>query len=110
MQLTIYQGESKSLDYEIALPDGTPKDLSLYFAEWRLTPRGDETPVIAKTLGNGITYTDAAAGQLIVELAPTDTEIPTGIYRRELRITSSGNAHTADYGRLTIADSVFVAG
>lgn len=110
MQLTIYQGESKSLDYQVTLPDGTPKDLSLYDAEWRLTPRGDEAPLISKALGDGIAYTDAAGGRLTVGLAPADTEIPTGIYRRELRLTSSGNAHTADYGRLTIADSVFVSG
>lgn len=111
MNLTIYQGESRSLDYIITDADGDPVDLTFYVAEWRLTSRTDETPLITKTLGAGITYTDATGGLLTVELTPEDTELAPGLYRRELRLSSgSTQRHTADFGGIVISDSLFVSG
>lgn len=109
MNLTIYQGESRSLDYVITDGDGEPVDLTFYAPEWRLTGRTDETPLITKTLSAGITYTDAALGLLTVELAPDDTELAPGLYRRELRLSSgSTQRHTADFGGIVISDSIFI--
>jgi|SRR5690554_4197075 len=111
MNITIYQGESKSLVYELTDDVGNPVDLTFIDAEWRLTGRTDETPLIIKTLGAGITYTDAALGLLTVELTPEDTELAPGLYRRELRLSSgSTQRHTADTGTIKIVDSLFITG
>jgi len=110
MNLTIYQGESRSLDYVITDDQGEPVDLTFYAPEWRLASRTDETPLVTKTLGAGITYTDASQGMLTVELTPEDTELTPGLYRRELRLSSgSTQRHTADFGGIQITDSLFIA-
>lgn len=108
MEIHIRQGESRRLECLVVDEQGEPTDLTYYHAEWRLTPRGSEVPLIIKSTGAGITYLDAAGGHLVIHLNPSDTEIDTGIYRRELRVTSSGNVYTADYGPLVVKDSVFV--
>src|SRR5690554_1304953 len=111
MNLTIYQGESRALDYVITDAVGDPVDLTFYVAEWRLTGRTDETPLVTKTISAGITYTDAALGLLTVELTPEDTELAPGLYRRELRLSSgTSQRHTADTGTIKIVDSLFITG
>lgn len=111
MQLTIYQGENKTLVYKLTDDVGDPVDLTLIDAEWRLASRTDETPIITKTVGAGITYTNAAGGILEVALSPEDTELLSGAYRRELRLTSGADYRKVpDHGLLKIEDSLFVAG
>lgn len=108
MQITTVQGENKTLVYTITDDTGQPVDLTYLHARWRLTARGDETPLVEKELGHGIQYTDPAGGVLEVTIDPADTDLAPGIYRRELRLTSSGYAQTADIGPLTVKNSLFI--
>lgn len=108
MRVEIAQGESHTITYELVTEDGDPKKLTLYSAEWRLTPRFSEDPLITKTVGAGIEITDAEGGLLEVQLSPEDTELAPGAYRHELRLTSSGNAHSVGPEPCVVGDSVYV--
>ena len=108
-RVDIYQGESHIIEYEVTTPDGLPKDLRLYTAEFRLVLDGTEDLLVSKSLGDGIEYLNAEVGLLEVTLSPEDTELSPGRYQRELRLWTAGNAHTADAGPVMIADSLFVA-
>lgn len=110
MRTEIRQGESHTITYELVTESGGPKDLTLYGAEWRLVPRFSEDPLITKTLGAGIEYTDAAAGLLEVHLLPEDTELDPGSYRHELRLTSSENAHSVGPEIFIVSDSIYIPG
>jgi|APHM01.1.fsa_nt_gi Domain of unknown function (DUF2479). len=90
--------------------DGSPKDLSnatITFALSRF--RGDE-PIIEKTLGNGVTITDALAGVLRIEIEGDETadlgEADGEDYHYEVAVRDNNSATaTVTTGTWTIYDS-----
>lgn len=99
LSATIVQGDDVS--FVINVKDKTKTAINLtgvtaitFIAQKTIC--GDE--YISKTLGSGVTVTDAAAGQITVTLTDTDTSddnLPAGDYYFELQITdSSGNIST----------------
>lgn len=61
------------------------------------------TAAITKTVGDGITVTDAAAGEIQLTLDPADTADLKGAYYYEIEVTlGSGQVHTTTTGTLTI--------
>ena len=55
----------------------------------------DENALIQKTLGSGVTLTDAANVVVTVVLTDSDTDINAGLYKFDLQITdASGNIVT----------------
>jgi hypothetical protein len=82
----IYRGDSAVLEIDLTMADGTPYDPeSATIFKYRLsrnahTPEADAT--ISKEEGDGITIADNTAS---VELSPTDTDLPPGLYYHELK-------------------------
>lgn len=77
MDLTMYRGDTAAWDFTITTPTGTAVDLSnateIRFTAKQRPSDADVDAVIAKTLGDGVTVTDAAGGVLRVQLAEDDT-------------------------------------
>lgn len=105
--IEVYQGETKKVAVTVTDADGAALDLTGLDAEWRLTSMRDEVPLVAKTVGAGITFTDAAAGKLEVELGAVDTDQAEGVYRHELRLSGADYAATVLAGVVTVRDSIF---
>src|SRR5512144_1268955 len=71
---TMYSGDSRTLPFTIALPEGG--DLNGSTLRWQCARKhsgGFGPAVISKALGNGITVTDTTGGALEVALTPADT-------------------------------------
>lgn len=108
---SFFSGDTQTL--KITVNDGaTPpvaKDLTGATITWGLAKRQGKAPFLTKTIGSGITVTDAVNGELEVAIDPADTaDVKGGSYYHELEITDSiGNIATAAYGDVTIeADSI----
>lgn len=75
---TMFRGDSRSLTVAALQPDGvTPQDLtgwSLWFTGKLAILDPDMSAVFQRTIGSGITVTDAAAGLATVALAPASTD------------------------------------
>jgi len=69
------------------------------------TPAGAEK--IRKSVGNGITVTDAVNGQIEIDISAADTDIPAGLYKHELLVTDAdSNRYTAIVGNFLVLDSL----
>lgn len=71
--ILIYRGEDRDLLLSCEKEDGKPFNLTGASAAVATIP-GEVSPV-TKSLGSGITITDAAAGALTLALAPADTNL-----------------------------------
>lgn len=106
-----FSGDTQKLKYTIDDADAAParKDLTGATITWGLAKLQGKAPFLTKTIGSGITVTDAANGELDVDLDPADTaDVRGGDYYHELEIIDSlGNKATSAYGTITIlADSI----
>lgn len=105
-----------TIDLEvIATRDGAPLDLtgtSIWFTAKRKLKDADENAIAQKTLGAGITVTDAEAGEALVTLDPADTAAltkETTLYCDVQVVEASGRVTTVASGTLTIELDVTVA-
>ena len=99
-------------DYNIALPQGDTLAFGMLFdglstdltsAEFSVKKSySDNTYVIHKTIGSGITK--VSTGKYNVKLSPTDTDIDAGNYFYNLDVTISSDVFTLLRGMLTILD------
>jgi hypothetical protein len=106
----LYSGNALTVEFTVYQNDGrTPFNLSGASAIWRLCSLFDPAPVITKTIGAGLTITNAAAGIVSLSLSSSDTD-PLGSqpYRHELEvIDGSGNPTTVTTGTVMINQSLF---
>jgi len=71
--------------------------------EWVLAESPASVNEVVKTVGDGITVTDAQYGEFEVEIVPTDTESLAGDYYHEAEITDAdGDVSTVFAGGITI--------
>lgn len=105
MNLKIYENEQRLLEVEVIDEDGTALDLTDWTISWRARHK---TVQLEKTLDDGITVTDAAAGKFTVSLSSTDTQTP-GRYAVEIRIfrETPPTQVTAYEGSMLIEESLF---
>jgi hypothetical protein len=73
----MYRGDTAAWDFTVTEPDGTAVDLTdadgIRFTAKDRASDADVDARIAKTLGDGVTVTNAAAGVVRVQLATDDT-------------------------------------
>lgn len=110
--MKMFQDNDKTLKFDLKLKDGTAMDLaSAGEVEYILTKPNEETSVITKTLGAGVTVADAAAGKIEVALADTDTQIDAGTYDQQVQATlSSGKKYAFNPESMTVLNNKFYPG
>lgn len=103
--LNAFQGEDISYDFTL-LDGASPLDITGWSISFRFGVEGNEN-LVTKTVGSGITVTDAAAGELTVALGATDLTRQPGEYLCEIRRTGTGVEATLGTGVLTLSNSLF---
>lgn len=105
--LDAYQGED--ISYDFALTDGgAPLDITGWSISFRVGLVGNES-IITKTVGSGITVTDAANGELTIALTASDLTRINASYLCELRRTGTGVEAVLGIGSLNLKNSLFVS-
>lgn len=95
----MYAGDTLILEITAKDSDGSALDLSGLTLKWSLARTNTSTALLTKTVGSGITVTDAALGKFKVELTPSDTDKFSGEYYHEVRASQGQKAWTllSDY-------------
>lgn len=109
-------GDSKDLNITATDGAGAIIDITgVSDIKWQLFTPISGAAIISKTLGAGVTVTDAVAGEFSVSISPTDTDDLDGDYWHEVQITySNGNIVTLkdnsalDYGVAVIVRDLIV--
>src|SRR5678815_504970 len=103
----LYQGTTRTLDIDIIDENEQPVDLSTITAvEWRMAPNSYAVATLSKSLGSGITITDALAGKIAITILPGDTEnMPCGRYYHECRLAEDTNTSKVFTGHITLSVS-----
>lgn len=102
----IYQAEGVITIPLVLLDGGAPLDLTGWTLSARLGYEGNKN-LVTKTVGSGITVTDAAAGELTVSFDEDDLDRVARVYDFELRRTGSGTERTLIVGKLALQSSLF---
>lgn len=115
INLVAKRGDDEEYEFTITVADGGPFDLTdcdLAFTAKRLLTDPDSDAVIVKTLGDGITVTDAENGEATLVIASADT-VGLTVDRRglhfyyDIQVTESdGLISTPIEGRLTVRSDV----
>ena len=101
----MHQGDTKRLAVSVKDPAGAA--VSLIAAEsikWWVARRVTSTTrLLEKSVGSGITVTNAAGGLLTISINPDDTKTVSGDYYHELEvIDAAGDIGTVLRGTMTI--------
>lgn len=103
--LSIHAGETRTLAVTVTDQDGAAVDLTDASISYVL----DRATQIVLTVGDGITITDAAAGQFEIALAQaytSDINVATRVAHECKALLQSGEVLTVFYGSLRIKDSL----
>lgn len=103
----LVQGDAHVFDVDVDTPDGSDKDLTGGSVDAVIADdRGGTVRVSKDTGGDGIVWTDRAAGQFEVHLDTGDTKDLLGTYWLEVEVTDSdGNQSTVLAGDIEFARS-----
>ena len=101
---TMWSGDDKTITVTVVDGDGTAQDITAATISYKLQPAVDDaTGAITKTVGSGVTITNAAGGIFTVDIAAANTASFAGIYYHECQVTSSGGVvSTVFVGNVTI--------
>lgn len=80
------QGDTQYFDVSVVDGDDESVDLTDASIEYQLT---NDDITITKTVGDGITVTDAVAGECEIVLAPSDTSTLSRLCSHSIEITDS---------------------
>lgn len=96
---TMYSGDSKILVITVKSDAGSFLDLTGYTIKWKASFSNP----LEKSIGTGITITDAPNGVFQIEIDPADTTEIRGHFRHEVEITSgAGVVSTVVVGTMTV--------
>jgi hypothetical protein len=101
----MHQGDSKRLLVTVKTPAGAVVSLvGAQSIKWWVAKRvTSSVRLLEKSVGSGITVTNAAGGLLTIALNPADTKAVSGDYYHELEvIDSAGDIGTVLRGTVTI--------
>lgn len=120
MDITAYQGDSRTLRITVQDEDGNPLDLTGYVITWTLMKMPNGAPPVARTpyavtdlakgavvalrktsSGAGVTVTNALGGVFEVPLSPTDTATLVGPHYHEAVLVRGNARSTVVAGVLT---------
>lgn len=102
--ITMFAGDTKTLQVTVKDENGDAVDLTGASIRWQASRSVNKRPAdLEKSVGDGITITDATAGRFDVTLDSADTEDLRGDFYHEAEvIDASGNVSTVFTGTLTI--------
>lgn len=104
----LFQNEGDiTLPFEL-LDGASPLNITGWAISFRIGLRSNKN-LVTKTVGDGITITDGAAGELSVTLDVDDLTRTPAVYDYEIRRTDTGSVRTLVAGQLTIINSLFGA-
>ncbi len=101
--LSFYLGEDITITDQ---PAGTPVNITGWSIQFTLRqqPSLDSAPLVTKTVGSGVTITNASAGIFTVQLAAADTAgLAEGTYYYYIQRTDSGSATVLTAGQIEFA-------
>ena len=99
---TMFSGDTKVLRVTATEADGSPLNLIGIDITWVLAKKVTAPAILTKTIGAGITVTDAPNGIFEVNLTPADTADLKGSYYFEAQIDDNGAISTILTGTATI--------
>lgn len=97
----MYAGDYITLDFTAKEESGAALNLTGLTLKWSLGRTSDGPPLLTKTIGSGITVTDAAAGKFKVELDQADTQKFSGAYYHEAKAFNVSRPYTIFTGQIT---------
>lgn len=91
MDFEMFQGDTRRLNFSLKRVDGTTLDITGATVRWmasKLKAPGvfSSTPILTKTIGNGVEVTDSFTGLVVVTLEPQDTTQISGTLYMELEV------------------------
>ena len=89
MGVSFFSGDSQEYDFAVVDTNNVPVPITGANIEWVIAVQGTEVPVLSKTVGEGITITNATGGLFTVVLAISDTLGLAGVYQEALRLTTT---------------------
>jgi hypothetical protein len=100
----MFQGDTKQLVVSVVDGDGLAVDLSGATITWKLfKSKSGNVADVTKTIGNGLTVTNATAGEFTVDLAEADTVNLIGTYFHEAKVQDiRGYKTVVMVGKVTI--------
>lgn len=101
----IYRGDNRTFQVTVKDGDGVAVDITGAAIKFSVKEEISDTDYeIQKTVGSGITITDAANGIYEVYLLPADTQnMGVGIYEYDSELTTAGgNVYTVVRGEFTV--------
>lgn len=101
-----FRGDTLRLRFTVKDTAAAAVDLSgVTAARWAIYRRHGTAALINKSLGSGISVTDAAAGQVFVSVVSAETALLSpGLHEDELELTISGDIQTAAWGLIEIRE------
>lgn len=103
----MYAGDNITLNFTAFEEDGvTPLNLTGLDIKYGLARSAGEAPLFMKTVGSGITVTNAAAGQFSVALAPADTLKFNGDYYHEAKVYEASKPYTVFSGSISFEPTI----
>jgi hypothetical protein len=98
-RVRLIKGDDITLRFTVVDEDGVAVNITGWAISWIMTSG------LVKTVGAGVTITDAPNGVVEVEIDPVDTASLTEIhYCHKLRRTGTGTVSTLAYGNIQIID------
>ena len=110
--MKLWSGDTRIVVFNVKDSDGNAQDLTSATAKFEMAAREGGTfsgaaDVELATGGSGIEITDAAAGEVTVTIAASDTASLSGEYYWELEITDSASrVSTVAYGFVEIVNDL----
>lgn len=103
----IVQGDTCSFRVTLSDENDDPINLTGTTAYMEIK-RNDGTLVLALTIGDGITYTNAAGGEMTITIDSSDTANldPEYTYNYDVQWTNGGNVRTVAAGNLKIMKQI----
>lgn len=106
MSLTkVFSGDSIILKYNAVDEYGAVLNLTGGAIKWQLARNASDTPLLTKTIGAGVTVTNAAGGLFEVKLSFSETRTlgPGNFYHEVEHTTASGDKYTIFNGAMVLA-------
>lgn len=94
--VSLFRGETLSIQATIRDANGALADLSAATIQWKVRRSPDSLALITKGVGTGITVT--GLGTITIAVLATDTAEMYGRYRHECRVTIGSDVNTAFQG------------
>ncbi len=108
---TLHAGDDTTLDITVRDEAGDPVDITLCGLFWALSRVLGSTSILVKEIADGLTVTNASAGQFDIELESDDTQALHGTYYHEARmVDGTGAVSTILSGSVTVEQTQLQGG